>query len=140
VDVILMRGLPVQKPDSLLVLNRHSKSHPKVAQRMNGASFQDPKTGYTSGNFPYPVFELFRDKNTVFSSVFAFKTAGRLNIKIQRQADLAAAQYVSDAFFSSLGVPPAAGRLIGPDDDRAGAAPVAVISFGYAQRRFGEIA
>src|SRR5262249_568930 len=96
--------------------------------------------GFTSGNFPYPVFELFRDRNSVFSSVFAFKSAGRLNLQIQGQADLANGQYVSDAFFSSLGVPPAAGRLIGSDDDLPGAAPVAVVSFGYAQRRFGEVA
>src|SRR5262249_15131212 len=64
---------------------------------------------------------------------------GRLNVQIQGQADLAVGQYVSETFFSTLGVPPAAGRLIGSGDDRAGAAPVAVISFGYAQRRFGEI-
>jgi macrolide transport system ATP-binding/permease protein len=139
-DAILMRALPVQNPESLLVFNWHSKAHPSVAQRFGGSTWQDPKTGYTSGNFPYPVFDLLRDKSPVFSSVFAFSNASRLNLQIQGQADLASGQYVSDAFFSGLGVPPAAGRLIGPDDDRAGAAPVAVISFGYAQRRFGEIA
>src|SRR5712692_3011747 len=87
-DAILMRALPVQNPESLMVLNWHSKAHPPVAKRMNGSSFQDPKTGYTSGNFPYPVFELLRDKNPVFSSVFAFKTGGRFNLQIQGQADL----------------------------------------------------
>ena len=35
---------------------------------------------------------------------------------------------------------PAAGRLIVADDDRAGAAPVAVLSLGYSQRRFGDAA
>ena len=35
---------------------------------------------------------------------------------------------------------PAAGRLIDSEDDRPGAAPVAVISFGYSQRRFGDAA
>ena len=39
-----------------------------------------------------------------------------------------------------LGVPPAAGRLIGGEDDREGAPPVAVISYGFAQRRFGSAA
>ena len=48
--------------------------------------------------------------------------------------------YVSGGFFSGLGVPPAAGRLIGFEDDRAGAPPVAVVSYGFAQRRFGEAA
>ena len=35
---------------------------------------------------------------------------------------------------------PAAGRLILADDDRAGAAPVAVLSKGYSERRFGSAA
>ena len=37
-------------------------------------------------------------------------------------------------------MPPAAGRLILADDDRAGAAPVAVLSLGYSERRFGDAA
>ena len=40
-------------------------------------------------------------------------------------------------FFSGLGVPPAAGRLIQPDDDRPGASPVAVITNDYWHTRFG---
>jgi macrolide transport system ATP-binding/permease protein len=44
---------------------------------------------------------------------------------------------VSGHYFSGLGVFPASGRLIGPDDDRAGAAAVAVISYGLSRSRFG---
>ena len=47
------------------------------------------------------------------------------------------AQYVSGDFFRGLAVSPAAGRLLAADDDRAGAPPVAVISMGYSERRFG---
>ncbi|HEY2824544.1 MAG TPA: ABC transporter permease, partial [Gemmatimonadales bacterium] len=36
-----------------------------------------------------------------------------------------------------LGVGPAAGRGFSPDDDRAGAAPVAMVSYGLWQRRWG---
>ncbi len=47
-------------------------------------------------------------------------------------------QLVSGNFFSGLGVLPAAGRLLGPADDLTpGAHPVAVISYGYWQRRYG---
>jgi predicted permease len=59
-------------------------------------------------------------------------------VQIHGQADLAAAQYVSGAFFAGLGVVPAAGRLIDPGDDRTGAPATAVVSYGYAQRRFGD--
>src|SRR5258708_14390659 len=82
-DAVLMRALPVQNPESLLVFNWYSKAHPSVAQRFGGSTWQDPKTGYTSGNFPYPAFDLFRDKSPVFSSVFAFSNAGRLNLQIE---------------------------------------------------------
>ena len=119
-DAILMRALPVQNPESLVVLNWHSRNHPPVAHHFSGSSFEDPKTGYTSGNFPYPAFELIRDKNPVFSTVFGFSGAGRLNLQIHGQADLASGQYVSGAFFSGLGVPPAAGRLIDTTHDRQG--------------------
>jgi macrolide transport system ATP-binding/permease protein len=139
-DAILLRALPVQNPETLVVLNWHSKNSPPVAHIFNGSSFQDPKTGYTSGNFPYPAFELIRDKNPVFTSVFGFSNAGRLNLQIHGQADLGGGQYVTGAFFSGLGVPPAAGRLLDSNDDRAGAPSVVVIGYGYAQRRFGDAA
>ena len=139
-DAILMRALPVHDPESLVVFNWHSKDFPAVAHSFNGSDYHDPKTGETSGNFPYPAFELFRENNPAFSSVFGFSNAGRVNVQIHGEADLAATQYVSGAFFSGLGVPPAAGRLIDSTDDRAGAPQVAVASYGYAQRRFGDVA
>ena len=44
---------------------------------------------------------------------------------------------MSGDYFRGLGIPPAAGRLIGPDDDRAGAPGTAVVSFALSQKRFG---
>ena len=44
---------------------------------------------------------------------------------------------MSGNYFQMLGLSPAAGRLAQPSDDRAGAAPVAVISHGAWTRRFG---
>jgi predicted permease len=137
-DSILMRALPVRNPESLIVLNWHSKDHPKVAHNFSGSTWKDSNGAYSSGNFPYPAFELIRDRNSVFSSVFAFSGAGRLNLQIHGQADLAQGQYVSGAFFSGLGIPPAAGRLLDDSDDRTGAPPVIAVSYGYAQRRFGD--
>jgi macrolide transport system ATP-binding/permease protein len=138
-DAILLRALPVRNPERLVVLNWRSKDHPAVVHSLNGTNFRDPKTGYTSGNFPWAAYELLRTNSPAFSSLFAFKGAGRLNLLIRGQADLANAQYVSGEYFSGLGVLPATGRLIDAADDRPGAAPVVVLGFGYAQRRFGEI-
>ena len=76
----------------------------------------------------------------VLSSLFAHKQAGSLNVMIKGEAELAHGEYVSGDFFRGLALSPAAGRLILSDDDRAGAAPVAVLSLGYSQRRFGDAA
>ena len=44
--------------------------------------------------------------------------------------------FVTGTFFPIFGTVPAAGRLIGPADDRRDAAPVVVISYGFWMRRF----
>jgi macrolide transport system ATP-binding/permease protein len=135
-DAVLLRSLPVQHPEQLVNFDWHTKDFPHVAHSFNGGNYRDPKTGFTSGNFPYPVFELFRGNKDVCSNVFAFADASRLNLLVQGQGEVVDGLLVSGDFFSGLGVPPAAGRLISPEDDRAGAPPVAVISFAYWQRRF----
>src|SRR5882672_1029182 len=140
-DAILMRALPVEHPESLVVFNWHSKGdHPPVVHSLSGSNFRDPNTGYTSGNFPFASVEVLAANPRVLSTLFAFSNAGRLNLLIDGQADLAAGQYVSGGFFSGLGVLPAAGRLIVASDDRVGAPPVVVLGYGYAQRRFGDLA
>jgi predicted permease len=139
-DAILMRALPVADPGSLVVLQWHSKAHPAVAHGFSGSTYKDPRTGYTSPNFPYAMFETLRAAHPAFSSIFAYANAGRINVLIKGQADLAQAEYVSGEFFSGLGVPPAAGRLIDVTDDREGAAPALVASYSYARRRFGDAA
>ncbi len=142
-DSILLRSLPVSDPESLVVLNWHAKANGRdfVMKSMSGSTWGDSKTGTTAGIFPFPAFELFRKYDSIFSTVFAhcqYWQARRLNLTIKGQADVASGWNVSGDYFRGLGVPPAAGRLIIPDDDRAGATPVAVVSYGFSQRRFGE--
>ena len=140
-DSILLRSLPVSDPESLVVLNWHAKQPAQwgrfVMHSINGSTYDDPKSGTTAGIFPYPAFELFQQNDSLFSSVFASCPAFGLNIAFKGQADLASGEYVSGDYFRGLAVSPAAGRLIVPDDDRAGASPIVVISFELSQRRFG---
>jgi macrolide transport system ATP-binding/permease protein len=140
-DAILMRALPVPDPQSLIVFNWHAKDRPPVVHSSSGSQWFDSHTGLTSGNMPYAFFEGVRDSNPVFSSVFGFSSAGgSLNVQLHGQADLARGQLVTGGFFNGVGVPPAAGRLIDATDDREGAPLTVVISYGYAQRRFGNVA
>jgi macrolide transport system ATP-binding/permease protein len=142
-DAILLRSLPVRDPQSLVVLNWRAKWAYKdsVMHGMSGSTWGDSKSGETGGIFPYPAFELFRKSDSVLSSVFAhfqFWESRRLNVAIRGQADIASGWSVSGDYFRGLGVAPAAGRLILPDDDRPGASAVVVASYGFSQRHFGE--
>jgi macrolide transport system ATP-binding/permease protein len=136
-DAIMLRALPVQHPERLVVLNWHARIQPPVIHAFYGGGHQDPKTGFTSGNFPYPAFELFSSNRDLPVDLFGFDTLYNANLLFRDQAELASGQYVSGGYFTGLGVIPEAGRLIGPDDDRTGAPPVAVLGDGYWRSRFG---
>ena len=136
-DNVMLRALPVRHPEQLVILNWRAKSDAPVVHSHWGSNYDEPGGGTTSPNFPYTAFELLRDHNDVLSSLFGHAGGGRLNLVIDGSAELADEQYVTGGFFSGLGVPPAAGRLIDQNDDRPGAAPVAVITNDYWHTRFG---
>jgi macrolide transport system ATP-binding/permease protein len=140
-DAILLRSLPVPDPASLVVVkwrSRPSNGSPFVLHSGDGSTYRDG-ADLTGAIFPFPAFERLREASTpVLSSLFAHKQAGSLNVLIKGEAELANGEFVSGDFFRGLAVSSAAGRLILADDDRAGAAPVAVLSLGYSQRRFGD--
>src|SRR5258706_11404582 len=94
-----------------------------------------------SGMFPYGAFETLgetiREENPVFSTLFGYFNGHNKTLAIRGQAASASTEYVTGEYFRGLAVSPAAGRLIDSEDDRPGAAPVAVISFATSQNRFG---
>ncbi len=141
-DSILFRSLPVPDPESLVVLTWHAGDtrRDSVMHGMSGTTYEDPRSGVTAGIFPFPAFELFREYDSVFSAVFAHCQSWqvrRVNLTVNGQAGIATGWNVSGDYFRGLGVPPAAGRLIVPGDDQAGAPAVAVVSHGFSQARFG---
>jgi predicted permease len=140
-DALLMRSLPIANPESLAVLNWHvsgaKRLRNSVVHDVSGFFYRDPKTGITTAIFPYPAFELLQNTNHVFSVMFAYHPARKLNILAQGQAEVTNGEYVSGDYFRGLELAPAAGRLIATDDDRIGAPAVAVLSHGYARKRFG---
>ena len=145
-DSILLRSLPVRDPASLVAVKWQSKpstsmtSNDFVMHSMDGRYLRD-RSGVTSAIFPFPAFERLKEASApILSSLFAHKPAGRVNVLINGQAELAEGEYVSGDFFGGLEVSPAAGRLIFANDDRVGAVAVAVLSMGYCERRFGDVA
>jgi macrolide transport system ATP-binding/permease protein len=143
-ESILLRSLPVADPESLVVLNWHSpppynasKQWVHVMHGVQGLAWPGGKGTMVSGMFPYGGFETLREENPVFSTLFGYFNGLHRNLSIHGHATTASAEYVTGGYFRGLGVSPAAGRLIDSEDDRAGAAPVAVISFATSQNRFG---
>src|SRR5438309_3284317 len=136
-DSILLRSLPVPDPKSLVILSWHTPHRGMHGTNRHDNSYNDPNGGFVGGFFAYPAFELFPKNGSVFSTVFGYQGAGDLTLTFRGHAELARTEYVSADYFRGLGIPPAVGRLIAPDDDRAGAPAVAAISYALSQRRFG---
>jgi putative ABC transport system permease protein len=61
----------------------------------------------------------------------------RLNLTGTGDPEELSVQFTSPDFFKILGVDPILGRTFLPEDDKGGQSPVAVLSYGLWQRRFG---
>jgi putative ABC transport system permease protein len=120
IDAVMLRMLPVQKPQELLQLGRY-----------------DPRyAGETSPDFSNPLWEQVRDQQNVFSGVFAWAN-DRFDLARGGTVQPADGSFVSGDFFTTLGPRPAAGRLIAGSDDYRGCPPVAALSYGFWQGHYG---
>lgn len=120
-DQVLVRMLPVKQPEQLVLLSaigRHYGSN----QGWNRIS--------------YPMYQDFRDHNTVFNGMFCFRETD-MSLNYAGHTERVAGELVSGNYFPVLGVNAAIGHLFTADDDKfQGSHPVAVLSYGYWQRRF----
>ncbi len=143
-ESILLRSLPVANPESLVVLNWKSrppqnanKEWVHVVHGVQGMLWPGDKGTLVTGMFPYPAFAMLREENHVFSTLFGYFKGQSRTLAFRGQAASVHTEFVTGEYFRGLEVPAAAGRLVGEDDDRPGAAPVAVLSFAASQSRFG---
>ena len=79
-------------------------------------------------------FRAWRAQNTSYENVAAF-TDQRFNLTGDGEPEELSVQMATPELFKVLGVDPLLGRTFLPDDD--GKPPVAVLSYGLWQRRFG---
>ena len=115
VNTMGLRPLPVLNPNDLFFIGAESEP------------------GNTAG-FSYPLFKAVRDRNQTLAGVFV-SAGGAMNVSVEGGAELArnGGLYVSDDYFSVLGVRAVAGRVFTSADDQ----PVAVLGYDYWERRFG---
>ena len=134
-DSVLLRSLPVAHPEQLAVLTDPDD---------HGSRFGSQTGDRTL--LAYSEFEYLRDHNQAFSQIFAADASlpeREINISgsgggSRPEKETARVRLVSGNYFETLGVKPAAGRLLTPEVDRArDGAPIAVVSYAFWKQRFG---
>src|SRR5882757_9677707 len=120
-DQVLLRLLPVKDPQQLVLLT------------MKGRHYGN---NWGGNAVSHPMFRDFQDHNEVFSEMFCrFPTSASLSFG--RQAERVDVELVSGTYFSALGVVPALGRILTPEDDRVPSGhPFVVLNYNYWRTRF----
>ncbi|PTY06359.1 hypothetical protein DB347_13095 [Opitutaceae bacterium EW11] len=136
-NAVLLAQLPVKEPERLAIFNWIAEENVFPLSSSGWQTTEPGSKKLTSTSFSVPTFEAFRANASQFSEIFGFSPTGELNVNVDGAAETAFGQVASGNYHTGLGVAAAIGRLFSPEDDRAGAEPVAVISHRYWQRRFG---
>src|SRR5580693_7805916 len=121
-ESILLRSLPVADPESLVVLNWHSrpprnanKESVHVMHGIQGMAWPGDKGDMVLGIFPYGAFETLEafthDENPAFSTLFGYvnghnKTLALHSQTTSGQARSASTEYVTGEYFRGLAVSP----------------------------------
>lgn len=118
INTVLLRPLPYRDPGRLVML----------WENLPGIGF--PQVGTSSGEYLD-----YRDHNRVFSAVAGYKN-DTVNLTGSGQPERIHITQASANLFSVLGVQPMMGRAYTVEEDRPGAAKVAILSYGLWKRRF----
>ena len=138
INTQLLRTIPAADPDGLVRLRWFGDNDMTNNRSSYGYVANAPGGERASETFSYPIFEQLRESNQTLTDMFASSPFGSVNVVVDGEADIASAFIASGSYFNVIGVGAAAGRTITMEDDQATAAPVAMISYGYWSRRFGE--
>src|SRR6185503_11241229 len=119
VNSLLLRALPVKEPRQLALVTT------------------DPARGIMS--WTNPIWEQIRQRRDLFDGAFAWLST-RFNLASGGETQFVEGIWASGRMFDTLGVTAMLGRTFTEADDARGGGPdgaVAVISYGFWQRRFG---
>jgi predicted permease len=125
---MLMRPLPVPSPTQLVNLG---------APGPKPGSQSCTSAGSCEVVFSYPMYRDLEKAQTVFTGLAAHRTFGT-NMALRGQTLNTTGMLVSGSYFPTLGLRPAAGRLLTPDDDKnIGGHFVAVLGYDFWERNLG---
>jgi predicted permease len=123
VDQVILHALPVREPERLVLVD------------WNG----DDLITYATGSFnlmPYPICRDLQQQTRFLDGVLC-RAEIQVNLTAGGDPRPVAAEIVSGSYFPVLGVGPALGRVIEPEDDAApGAGPVVVLSYDFWHAQF----
>ncbi len=117
VNGVLLNPLPFSNPDEL------------VAVYTKSPNFQE-------SSIAYPNFLDWQKDSHSFALLCAFRSDD-FNMTGSGEPERVHIHMISAEFFSALGMPPLLGRAFRPEEDKAGAGPVAILSDGLWSRKFG---
>ena len=115
---VLLRPLPYEKPEQIVRLW-------EMSARNRPMQFADPN------------FEDIRAQSNSLQGMAEMRSA-ELPVSLNDQPDSVRVASVSADFFSVMGVQPVMGRLFAPEEQQFRAAPTALVSYSYWQRRLNE--
>jgi len=114
VNALLLNPLPVPHPEQVYAVQHRSSG---------------------DINSSYPTYVDVRDRNTAFSGLAATRVA-RIGLEVSGSAQPVWGYEVSGNYFETLGVRPALGRMLSPEDEHGTQAnEVVVLSYGAWQSR-----
>jgi len=123
VDQVMLHALPVREPERLVLIDWKG----------------DPvSTAFGSWNLmSYPICRDLQVHDDLFDGVLC-RAATTVTLSIGGEPTPAAAEIVSGTYFPMLGVGPALGRVLGPDDDQTpGTSPVVVLGYDFWKTQLG---
>lgn len=124
---LVLRPLPVQQGEELVNL---------LAPGPKPGSQSTNTAGGMDSVFSYPMFRDLETEQDVLTGIAAHRAFGA-NLAYGGSTESGLGIFVSGGYFGVLGLQPAAGRLLQPDDDRTiGAHSVVVLDHGYWTTRF----
>jgi|SRR5579872_856540 len=124
VDQVILHALPVHEPERLVLVD------------WDGDDLITGGIG-SSNLMPYPICRELQKQTRLFEGVLC-RAEIQVNLTAGGDPRPVAAEIVSGSYFSVLGVGPALGRVIEPEDDAApGAGSVVVLSYDFWQAQFG---
>jgi putative ABC transport system permease protein len=124
INALLLRPLPYPEADRLVFLTEWSEQVPEMS--FSVANLKD-----------------VRDQNTVFESLVGYNGQNFILAAVSGTAgstgepERVNGRQVTSGLFATLGRQPILGRPFGPEEEKPGAAGVALLGEGFWERRFG---